>query len=288
MELGKLTTIRMAEIDRQADTQARATFSTDTCAEYERLIRDAVEAGKDAGKLFPPIDVFFDKGRYCIGDGWHRFEAYDKANFEFVEVRLYEGDERTARIFACAANRKHGMQRTPADRRLAVTRMLQDHEWVAKSDRMIADHCGVDHKTVGKVRHELFEAAAETAGEFPTSSPKRTGKDGKEYDAAKLTSREGPSRKREAAGSGPSPDSAAPAGKKSGKEKVAPEVRKEAKRAFGEFVRGHGSLYKLFEAVGWMDVPIANVEAGTVRDHLGVIEDRLNEIAESLKGVWGR
>jgi hypothetical protein len=47
------------------------------------------------------------------------------------------------------ANARDGVSLTRADRRRAVEGLLRDEEWREGSDRQIARHCGVDHKTVG-------------------------------------------------------------------------------------------------------------------------------------------
>ena len=58
-----------------------------------------------------------------------------------------------------------GLRRTHEDKRRAVRSMLERHpDW---SDRRIAEHVGVDHKTVGSVR-------AETSAEVPQMRVERT------------------------------------------------------------------------------------------------------------------
>jgi site-specific DNA-methyltransferase (adenine-specific) len=69
------------------------------------------------------------------------------------------------------ANSEHGVRRTNRDKRTAVELLLKDAEWAGKSDRWIAERCGVDHKTVAAIRESQL-------GNSPVDSP-RTGKDGK-------------------------------------------------------------------------------------------------------------
>jgi len=52
----------------------------------------------------------------------------------------------------------HGLRRTNA-----VTRLLEDAEWSANSDRWIAEKCGVDHVFVGKVRRQLVTVTSSPA-----------------------------------------------------------------------------------------------------------------------------
>jgi hypothetical protein len=63
---------------------------------------------------------------------------------------------------ALTANQKHGLRRSRDDKRRVVHTALL-HPYGAKlSNRELARHCGVDHKTVGKIRQEL-----ELSGEIP-------------------------------------------------------------------------------------------------------------------------
>ena len=68
------------------------------------------------------------------------------------------------------ANSAHGLRRTNDDKRRAVEMLLSDEEWSKRSDRWIAEKCGVHHDTVGSYRKQLSVSA---------SSPGRTGQDGK-------------------------------------------------------------------------------------------------------------
>ena len=55
----------------------------------------------------------------------------------------------------------YGLRYTNADKRKIIKNALQHPNARGMSDRQIARHVGVDHKTVGRVRREL-----EAAGEF--------------------------------------------------------------------------------------------------------------------------
>jgi len=50
------------------------------------------------------------------------------------------------------------MRRTNADKWNEVRATLEDEQWQQKSDRAIAEHCGVSAPLVGKVRRELVES----------------------------------------------------------------------------------------------------------------------------------
>jgi site-specific DNA-methyltransferase (adenine-specific) len=71
---------------------------------------------------------------------------------EKIEVAIHEGTLREALLYSAGINQKHGVRRTNADKWRAVQILLADAEWSQWSDNAIAQHCGVDHKTVAKYR----------------------------------------------------------------------------------------------------------------------------------------
>jgi hypothetical protein len=78
---------------------------------------------------------------------------------------------RHAILFSVGANDSHGLRRTNADKRRGVELLLRDEEWSKKSDRWIAEQCGVGHQLVATVRSQL--------GDSSSSSAARAGQDGK-------------------------------------------------------------------------------------------------------------
>ena len=114
---------------------------------------------------FPPVILYRDGTDYWLGDGYHRVAAARKIEREIVKAEVREGTARDAILCGVGANSTHGLQRTQADKRRAIERLMSDPEWARWSDRKIAEAAKVDHKTVAKVRREL-------SGEFPTPSGK--------------------------------------------------------------------------------------------------------------------
>jgi hypothetical protein len=243
----------LSEIDRTSDTQVRAAMNPDAIAEIKRLI--------DEGKVdqLPAIEVFFDKRTYHIADGWHRFEAHFEAGLESIFARVQAGSERDARMFACGANTKHGVRRTQADRRRAVEVLLADQEWSTKSSREIGDHAGVHHTTVETIRKERAEAS----GEFATS---RTGADGRKVNVKEPKPKDGPSSSKTEAATAVAEAPATNGKPKGGGEKIAPELRKEARKAFGVVTRFVDKLGK-FEGAD-------------------VVAEALEQIADAMKAEW--
>ena len=261
------TQILVDQVEPDGNTQARLNLSDDAIDQYWKTITDG-----HINEL-PACDVFFDGSKYWIGDGWQRYEAHKKAGIKTLYVRLRRGTERDARIFACGANKKHGVRMTLADRRNAVEILLRDPECVAWSNSKIAEHCNIDDHRVAKIRKELFEpgdpgSEVPNLGNGEAAEPaKRVGKDGKSYPARKLKPKDGPSAsKRESAAT--DGDTAAPPAaeraKKSGREKVTAAERKKVHATFK-------ALARQLDDLKWM------VD----------VEQEMAAIAEKLKDRWG-
>jgi hypothetical protein len=135
------------------------------------LVREYAEA-QNRGVVFPEIILFVDEsGRYWMGDGWHRLFAAESLALSEIESDVRPGGRRAAFLFALGANDTHGARRTRQDKTNAVRKALADPEVRQMSDREIGRMCGVDHKTVGKMR-----AQDEAGALFDTA---RVGRDGK-------------------------------------------------------------------------------------------------------------
>lgn len=143
-------------------TQSRAQIDQTTVDAYAESIRsDAV---------FPPVVVFYDGKEYWLADGFHRVQAYKQEGCVTIGADIRSGTRREAILYSVGANASHGLRRSNADKRRAVETLLRDEEWSKKSDRWIAEKCGVDHRFVGNARV--------TTGDGPQLQ-ERTGQDGK-------------------------------------------------------------------------------------------------------------
>ena len=135
--------IPLADIIADADTQARVCEDARTIDEYAAVLRNDPNA-------MPPVVVYRDGAGCYLADGFHRLAAAKAAGLDAIRAEIRKGGREDARLAACAANATHGLRRTNADKRRAVEACLGLRpEW---SDRQVARHCGVDHKTVGKYR----------------------------------------------------------------------------------------------------------------------------------------
>jgi hypothetical protein len=139
---------------KDSGAQMRVEMRAETVNDYaEAMLNDAD---------FPPVILYHDGTDYWLGDGYHRVAAARKIERETIKAEVREGTKRDAILCGVGANATHGLQRTQADKRQAIERLLRDPEWARWSDRKIAEAAKVDHKTVAKVRREL-------SGEIPTA-----------------------------------------------------------------------------------------------------------------------
>jgi hypothetical protein len=259
----KAELIDLDKINFKESPAVRANDDEETIIEYWNRLID--------GATFPAIDLFWidDLNSYVIADGRKRYCAHERNNEEQILAVVHPGGMRKAFDLALEANGKHGLPLSKADVKCSLKIMLDDDEWSTWSNGKIAKKLGVSEATVRRARKsfepdvpdasqdrfdknepddetiESAEKPAKSARKKPVQEPtKRVGIDGKSYPAAK-------------------PPVAKPAG---GKEAIKPEVRKEAKAAFGAFVRAVNKV------PAWK----------------ALLEERLASIAEDMKANWGR
>jgi hypothetical protein len=169
------TNVDRAQIVLDAETQTRpGGTEPEIAAEYA--------ASRAAGLwdwTTAPAILFQDKHgsddpadwRYYPGDAHHRLTGCED---EAIYAIVYEGTARDARFYSLTqANKSHGLRLSKDDRRYHARLLLTDPEWVKMSDRVIADHVGLSHPTIGKIREALEDDGTIAA------STDRTGADGK-------------------------------------------------------------------------------------------------------------
>lgn len=137
-----------------------------------------------AGNDLPNVVAYKTDDGVILSEGFHRAEAYKRANKAYIPCDLRTGTRTDAILNAMASNQSHGLKRTNADKRRAVEETLKvAADW---SDRKIADHLGVSHTFVSEARPQLATVASSTSPEVctePQDPAKRTGKDGKQRPA---------------------------------------------------------------------------------------------------------
>lgn len=131
---------------------------------------------------YPPVEVTYDGETYYLTDGFHRTSAARRHFDEdfLVPAIVTPGTYKDALKAAARANDTNGLQRSRADKRRAVTRIMQEPEWASLSDSIIADMCAVTSRFVGNMRAEMVNAG--------TVKPvtQRQGKDGRVTNIANV------------------------------------------------------------------------------------------------------
>ena len=99
-----------------------------------------------------------------LTEGWHRYHANVKAKQNTIKCNVYPGSFLDALEMAAGSNHSHGIRRSAADKRRAVSALLTEELWAQRSDRMIAEACHVSNHFVAKIRGET------PTGNVPSSS----------------------------------------------------------------------------------------------------------------------
>lgn len=147
----------------------RAEVNEDTVDEYAEAMRC-----KDR---FPPVVLFQSAQIFLVGDGLHRIAAHRKLKRKVVEADVRKGGYEEALLFALAANNKHGVRRSPQDKRAGVCEALK--HWPERTDNYLAEVCFVSNHLVKDVRDSL------TQDEEIPEAPVRTASDGRKVTAPK-------------------------------------------------------------------------------------------------------
>lgn len=152
-------------------TQMRESIHDSVVLEYA-----AVYAEKGAAGL-PPLVVVHDGATVRLVDGFHRLHALRRTGIPAVRCVVHEGDRAAARWMACSMNAAHGIQRSNADKRLAVKAAIAIKPGLP--DHAIAAHCSVSANLVASVRAE----ATARQDPVPAAQP-RDARDEPEQEAA--------------------------------------------------------------------------------------------------------
>jgi hypothetical protein len=188
--------LRLGAIRLNGDTNQRQSgrnVNASVVADY-RMVYESQPSAMPMMTVFKDISTISTtrKGHvtYWLVDGFHRHRAALDAGIEELACEVYEGTLDDARWFSCSANQTHGIQRTNADKVKAVRTALLHPQGAKKSDRAIAQHCGVSHTFVANIRAEL------SATGNGCQSDKREGLDGRTISVAKRQPAAPPIRKK--------------------------------------------------------------------------------------------
>lgn len=139
--------LALSKIRTDGGTQPREVLDCDAVNDY----MDAMEAGAK----FPPVDVFHDGAIYWLAHGFHRYRATEQAGRKSIPCEIHQGTQQEAQWYSYSTNQTNGLRRTNADKQRAVKAALLHPNGLKFSDRQIAEHVGVDDKTVAAWREKL-------------------------------------------------------------------------------------------------------------------------------------
>jgi hypothetical protein len=139
--------ILILDINRNGGTQQRTNLNHEVVKEYAEAMRQ--------GDKFPPVKLTYDGTSYWLTDGFHTTEAAWSIGETDIEAIITKGSQRDAILASVGVNSDHGLRRSNADKRRAVTTLLEDEEWGKWSDREIARRCKVSNTFVSKLRNDL-------------------------------------------------------------------------------------------------------------------------------------
>jgi hypothetical protein len=158
----------------EVDLQSRVGMDRQTVEEYRDFLKDNTD------KDLPPVRCVREGKDYWLWDGFHTLQAYLLVGRARIPVDATDGTKREAWLLSLGANATHGLKRTNADKRKAVTSALKDDEVRRWADRKIAELCGVRHTIVGQVRRELYGVASDATPNNSLPPEKIVGRDGVE------------------------------------------------------------------------------------------------------------
>lgn len=149
--------------------QARVEPHPDIVDEYAAAYRSKAK--------MPPVDVFIVDGAPHLIDGWHRISGAIKAEATWITCEIVgTGTLEEAVWKALAANQTHGIRRTNEDKRRAVRLALESPIGNEQSNRVIAEHVGVSHPFVERIRTDMEASRrAEVLGQVADIVATKTG-----------------------------------------------------------------------------------------------------------------
>ena len=151
---------------KTAGMQVRASMSEDTIQEYMEAMT--------GGAVFPPVICYHDGEDYLLADCFHRLEAWRRLGCKKCKSEVKDGTRLDALKYALKANIDHGLRRTNADKKRAVTVAYENRHELGlgevPSANSIAELIGVNHTFVS---NQLATVASWS------NAKERTGADGR-------------------------------------------------------------------------------------------------------------
>lgn len=141
-------TVNISDIRIDSRLRGRIEYHDDIVSNYASLIKE--------GHLFPHPVLTRDNGpKYWIADGYYRIKAYLQLKKKTVKCIIRDGDAKASFIMGLKANANNPQAFTREEKRKNARLLLQHPEWGVTSSREIGRLCGITHKTVDKIRHQM-------------------------------------------------------------------------------------------------------------------------------------
>ena len=247
--VSKVKTAPKMEMLKLGEIQVLKNFSVRTQLRDE-ILSSLKDALADGVNHFPPLSVFFDGERHILADGHYRYWALKAVEISAVECAVYQGSWRDAWLFSVQANASHGVRLSNTEKRAAVTKILQDEEWLKMSDYSIADLVRVSRSLVQKIRRELESSYG--------GQTTRIGRNGRQIETAGIN------------------------GSKGSKERaIQARAVKDEEQGFGEMEAGQTDAAMAEAASHHLDALLEFGSGGSVEPVRLVQEDILPAVVES-------
>jgi hypothetical protein len=145
--------LAIADIRRDGGTQCRVSLDDTTILKYQEQMA--------SGTQFPPIQVWFDGVSYWVSDGFQRIAATERAGIKQIVAEIRSGSREDAQWDSYSCNATHGLPRTTADVKIAVTRAPTHPNCAKLSNAQIAKHLGIPEPTFRRWRKSLSSSSDE-------------------------------------------------------------------------------------------------------------------------------
>ena len=134
----RIKEVPLGKITMDKALQPRMALTNEAVSEYAEAMQDGAE--------LPPCVVVWDGTTHWLCDGFHRVNAALRLKWKSIRCEITEGTRDDAMWLAAAANLKHGVRRTNADKQRAVQMAL-----LCKPEASLRDiglHCAVSQEMV--------------------------------------------------------------------------------------------------------------------------------------------
>ena len=143
--------------------QPRVRLDSGVIDKYTELYR-AVTGTDEDPDILPPLKVMTVDKVKLLTDGFHRYNAAQRAGRTALRCVVSTGTRQDAIRKAALANAKHGLKYTRQDREQVLERLLDDPIYGPKTTRELGEVLGIAHTTVQRFKDRRQAAQTITQG----------------------------------------------------------------------------------------------------------------------------